>query len=105
MAKQDLSTRGTLDGLYRTSAAAAHVLTFRGAAHYNFTDLNFVPALKLTFMLGPVDNRLMAELQNAAIREFLRRTARGEGPIAAPLLPAHEALEQVVHPGEGRVGA
>jgi len=99
LAKQDLASRGTLHGLYRESAAGAHVLEVKGSAHYNFTDLNFVPALKMTPMLGPVDNRRMAQLQNEAIREFLRRTARGEGALYAPLLPAQAELEQHVFPG------
>lgn len=98
LSKQDLASRGTLHGLYRASAAGAHVLEIRGAAHYNFTDLNFVPALKMTPMLGPVDNRQMGQLQNAALTEFLARTARGEGALFAPLLPDHPALEQHVFP-------
>lgn len=99
LAKQDLASRGTLHGLYRESEAGAHVLEIKGAAHYNFTDLNFATALKMTPMLGPVDNRRMAQLQNDAIREFLRRTARGEGSLYAPLLPAQAELEQIVFPG------
>ncbi len=104
LGKHNLSTRGTLDGLYRETSAAAHLVTLQGTSHYNFTDLNFVPALKLSGMLGPIDTRLMGELQNQAIREFLRRTARSEGEFEAPLLPEHAAVEQVVHAGR-RVGA
>ncbi len=100
VAKQDLSTRGTLDGLYHESAAGAHVIDMKGAAHYNFTDLNFTPALKATFMLGSIDNRLMGELQNQAILEFLRRTTRDGGVFESPLVPAHAAVEQVVFPGK-----
>ncbi|MNK40078.1 Alpha/beta hydrolase family protein [compost metagenome] len=99
LAKQDLASHGTLHGLYRESAVGAHVLEVKGSAHYNFTDLNFVPALKMTPMLGPVDNRRMAQLQNEAIREFLRRTTRGEGALYAPLLPTQSELEQHVFPG------
>ena len=100
VAKQDLSTCGTLDGLYRESAAGAHLIDMKGAAHYNFTDLNFTPALKATFMLGPIDNRLMGELQNQAIREFLRRTTRDGGVFESPLVPAHAAIEHGIFPGK-----
>lgn len=102
MAKQDLASRGTLHGLYRESAAGAHVLEVKGAGHYNFTDLNFVPALKVSPMLGPVDNMLMARMQNDAIREFLRRTIGGGGELFAPLLPERPELEQVVFPARAQ---
>ncbi len=99
LAKQDLSSGGTLHGLYREGTAVAHILEMKGSAHYNFTDLNFVPALKFTGMVGPVDPRRMAETQNQAIREFLARTTRGGGaPLEAPLVPEHPDLDQVVLP-------
>lgn len=99
--KQDLSLRGALLGLYRGGKAGAHVIEVKGAAHYNFTDLNFVPALKFTPMLGPVDSLLVTATQTGAIMEFLRRTTREGGvPFEAPLLPARAELTQHVFPGE-----
>ncbi|MBO9540563.1 alpha/beta fold hydrolase [bacterium] len=101
MDKQDLALKGTLLGLYRGGKAGAHVIEVKGAAHYNFTDLNFVPALKFTQMLGPVDARLMAATQTGAIMTFLRQTRReGRAAFEAPLLPAHADLIQHVFPGE-----
>lgn len=97
VAKQDLSSVGTLHGLYREGSAIAHILAVKGTAHYNFTDLNFVPALKFTGMVGPVDPRRMAEIQNQAIREFLQRTTRGGGaPLEAPLVLEHPDLDAIV---------
>lgn len=99
MDKYDLSLHGALLGLYRTGRAGAHVIEVKGAAHHNFTDLNFVPALKVTQMLGPVDSRLMTETQAGALLAFLRRTTRDDGgAFADPLLPAHPALTQHVYP-------
>ncbi|MNX85276.1 isoform II [compost metagenome] len=98
--KRDLSLKGALLGLYRGGKAGAHVIEVKGAAHYNFTDLNFVPALKLTPMLGPVDAQLVTVTQNGAMLEFLRRTTReGGAAFEAPLLPAHADLSQHVFPG------
>ncbi len=99
--KHDLSLRGALLGLYRGGRAVAHVIEVKGAAHYNFTDLNFVPALKFTPMLGPVRSELVTATQTGAIMEFLRRTTRvGGAPLVAPLLPSQAGLNQLVFPGE-----
>lgn len=101
MDTHDLSLKGSLLGLYRGGKAGAHVIEVKGAAHYNFTDLNFVPALKFTPMLGPVDSRLMTATQIGAIMEFLGRITRdGGASLEAPLLPVNADLMQHVFPGE-----
>lgn len=97
--KHDLSLHGTLHGRYLESSAGAHLIEIKGAAHYNFTDLNYVTALRFTPMLGPVDNKRMAALQNQAILEFLRRTAREGGEaFEAKLVPEHDMLIPHVFP-------
>lgn len=99
--KQDISLKGTLLGLYRGGKAGAHVIEVKGAAHYNFTDLNFVPALKYTSMLGPVASQLVTATQIGAITEFLGRITReGGASLEAPLLPANADLTQHVFPAE-----
>lgn len=101
MDKYDVTLKGTLLGLYRGGKAVAHVIEVKGAAHHNFTDLNFVPALKFTPMLGPVDAHRMTGTQTGAIMEFLRRTTReGGASLAAPLLPARAELTHHVFPAE-----
>jgi dienelactone hydrolase len=71
---QDLGLHGTFDQLLKRTSSGTHVIEIAGTAHFNFTDLNFIPILKrFAPLLGDVDNKRMAGLQNQAILEFLKR--------------------------------
>jgi fermentation-respiration switch protein FrsA (DUF1100 family) len=71
---QDLGLHGTFDPLLKRTSSNAHIIEIAGTAHFNFTDLNFIPILKrFAPLLGDVDNKRMADLQNQAILEFLKR--------------------------------
>jgi alpha-beta hydrolase superfamily lysophospholipase len=71
---QDLGLHGSFGQLLKRTSSGTHVIEIAGTAHFNFTDLNFIPILKrFAPLLGDVDNKRMAGLQNQAILEFLKR--------------------------------
>ena len=92
---QDLGLHGTFDSLLKRTSSNTHVIEIAGTAHFNFTDLNFIPILKrFAPLLGDVDNKRMASLQNQAIFEFLKRDP------ASPksLLPTSNEIKQTFFP-------
>jgi pimeloyl-ACP methyl ester carboxylesterase len=92
---QDLGLHGTFDPLLKRTSSNAHVIEIAGTAHFNFTDLNFIPILKrFAPLLGDVDNNRMASLQNQAILEFLKRD------LSSPknLLPDSSEIKQSFYP-------
>jgi pimeloyl-ACP methyl ester carboxylesterase len=92
---QDLGLHGTFDPLLKRSSSNAHVIEIAGTAHFNFTDLNFIPILKrFAPLLGDVDNKRMAGLQNQAILGFLKRDPSNPNP----LLPDSSEIKQTFFP-------
>jgi pimeloyl-ACP methyl ester carboxylesterase len=92
---QDLGLHGTFDPLLKRTSSNAHVIEIAGTAHFNFTDLNFIPILKrFAPLLGDVDNKRMASLQNQAMLEFLKRD-----PLSPKnLLPDSSDVKQTFFP-------
>jgi Platelet-activating factor acetylhydrolase, isoform II len=92
---QDLGLHGSFDQLLRRTSGNAHVIEIAGTAHFNFTDLNFIPILKrFAPVLGDVDNKRMASLQNQAILEFLKR----DPSSPKTLLPDSSEIKQTFFP-------
>jgi alpha-beta hydrolase superfamily lysophospholipase len=87
----DLSLRGSFDLPLSASRRGAHLLEIGGTGHFNFTDLNYLPVVKLfSPVLGDVDGRRMGAWMNAALVEFLRRVNAPDltlETLAKPLLP------------------
>jgi Platelet-activating factor acetylhydrolase, isoform II len=89
---QDLGLHGSFDALLDRSSSGTHVIEIAGTAHFNFTDLNFIPILKrFAPLLGDVDNTRMANLQNQAILEFLER----DRSSSKNLLPTSSDVKQM----------
>ena len=94
VAGADLALRGTFDLPLRNSAGA-YLLEPSGAAHFNFTDLNYIPAIKLFApVLGSIPATQMGALVNTALLEYLRRLGRDD--FSKDLLPAQVGLRQAV---------
>lgn len=55
---------------------------FAHSAHYNFTDLNLVKALRFTPMLGKVDNALMADNLEKLLLAFFDEHLKGKTSLA-----------------------
>jgi dienelactone hydrolase len=92
---QDLGLHGSFNQLLKRTSSNAHVIEIAGTAHFNFTDLNFIPILKrFAPLLGDVDNKRMASLQNQAILEFLKR----DPSSSKPLLPPSSDIKQTFYP-------
>ncbi len=93
VAGADLALRGTFD-LPLRNGAGAYLLEPSGAAHFNFTDLNYVPAIKLfSPVLGSVPAARMGALVNTALLEYLQRLEGDD--FSRDLLPAQDGLRQV----------
>jgi predicted dienelactone hydrolase len=93
LAGEDIGLYGTMTLPAQQDANGTHILEIAGAAHNNFTDLNFTPVLKyFTPLLGSVDNATLAKQVNEAILEFLKRTPENLGQ---PLLPETEGVKQI----------
>ena len=94
VAGADLALRSTLD-LPLQSSAGAYLLEPSGTGHFNFTDLNYVPAIKLfSPVLGSIPAQRMGALLNTALLEYLRRLERDD--FSKDLLPTQEGLRQMV---------
>jgi pimeloyl-ACP methyl ester carboxylesterase len=92
---QDLGLHGSFDPLLKRTSRGTHVIEIAGTAHFNFTDLNFIPILKrFAPLLGDVDNKRMASLQNQAILEFLKR----DHSSPKNLLPDSSDVKQTFFP-------
>jgi Platelet-activating factor acetylhydrolase, isoform II len=92
---QDLGLHGSFDQLLKRTSSNAHIIEIAGTAHFNFTDLNFIPILKrFAPLLGDVDNKRMASLQNQAILEFLKR----DPSSTKNLLPDSSDIRQIFYP-------
>jgi Platelet-activating factor acetylhydrolase, isoform II len=92
---QDLGLHGSFDPLLKRTSSNTHVIEIAGTAHFNFTDLNFIPILKrFAPLLGDVDNKRMASLQNQAILEFLKR----DPSSPKTLLPDSNEIKQTFYP-------
>jgi pimeloyl-ACP methyl ester carboxylesterase len=92
---QDLGLHGSFDQLLRRTSSNAHVIEIADTAHFNFTDLNFIPILKrFAPLLGDVDNKRMASLQNQAILEFVKR----DPSSPKNLLPDSSEIKQTFFP-------
>jgi pimeloyl-ACP methyl ester carboxylesterase len=92
---QDLGLHGSFDQLLKRTSSNAHVIEIAGTAHFNFTDLNFIPILKrFAPLLGDVDNKRMASLQNQAILEFVKR----DPSSPKNLLPDSSGIKQSFYP-------
>ncbi len=95
--KQDLGLHGSFDQLLKRTSSGTHVIEIAGTAHFNFTDLNFIPILKrFAPLLGDVDNNRMATLQNQAILEFLKR----DSSSLKNLLPDSSEIKQTFFPAQ-----
>ena len=94
---QDLGLHGTFDQLLKRTSGGTHVIEIAGTAHFNFTDLNFIPILKrFAPLLGDVDNKRMASLQNQAILEFVKR----DPSSPKNLLPESSDIKQTFFPAQ-----
>jgi dienelactone hydrolase len=92
---QDLGLHETFDPLLKRTSSNTHVIEIAGTAHFNFTDLNFIPILKrFAPLLGDVDNTRMASLQNQAILEFVKR----DPSSPKNLLPDSSDIKQTFYP-------
>jgi Platelet-activating factor acetylhydrolase, isoform II len=92
---QDLGLYGSFDQLLKHTSSGTHIIEIAGTAHFNFTDLNFIPILKrFAPLLGDVDNKRMASLQNQAILEFLKR----DSSSPKNLLPDSSDVKQTFFP-------
>ncbi len=96
---QDLGLHGSFDPLLKHTSSNAHIIEIAGTAHFNFTDLNFIPILKhFAPLLGDVDNKRMTSLQNQAILEFLKR----DPSSPKSLLPDSSDIKQTFFPARYR---
>jgi pimeloyl-ACP methyl ester carboxylesterase len=92
---QDLGLHGSFDQLLKHTSSGTHIIEIAGTAHFNFTDLNFIPILKrFAPLLGDVDNKRMASLQNQAILEFVKR----DPSSPKNLLPDSSEIKQTFYP-------
>jgi pimeloyl-ACP methyl ester carboxylesterase len=92
---QDLGLHASFDPLLKRTSSGTHVIEIAGTAHFNFTDLNFIPILKrFAPLLGDVDNTRMASLQNQAILEFVKR----DPSSPQNLLPDSSDVKQTFYP-------
>lgn len=100
MKGRDLSLAGTLDPLFQHSSAGSHVIEVPNTAHYNFTDLNHVQALRFTPMLGKVEGLKMERWLNTAVLTFLQRLNDPHDPVTLqqPLLNDPEVHEVFFRP-------
>ena len=70
---------GTNSFYAENSSKEAFSLTFDGAAHYNFSDMNFMPPfLRYTPLLGKIDGIKMAELLNKTVLGFFDYELKNE---------------------------
>ncbi|GEM46436.1 alpha/beta fold hydrolase [Deinococcus cellulosilyticus] len=83
--KQNVAVAGSMDPLFQHSSAGSYVLEIPGTAHYNFSDMNYVQALRLTPMLGRIDGLKMEKLLNTAVLTFLQRL-KEPATLGQPLL-------------------
>ncbi len=91
----DLSLHGTFDQPLR-SGKGAYLLEPKGAAHMNFTDLNYVPVIKLfSPILGSIDGKRMGNILNTALLEYLRQLEQ-KPDFTKNLLPTQDDVRQVV---------
>jgi dienelactone hydrolase len=90
---KDIGMHGTFDAALAVGTQPAHVIEIAGAAHNNFSDLNYVQLLKhITPVLGSVDGRDLARWQNEATLTFLRRLE--QGGLQQPLLQPDARINQ-----------
>jgi predicted dienelactone hydrolase len=93
LAGEDIGLYGTMTVPAQQDANGTHIIEIAGAAHNNFTDLNFTPVLKyFTPLLGSADNATLARQVNKAMLEFLKRTPE---TLEQPLLPETEGVKQI----------
>lgn len=90
---KDIGMHGTFDTVLAAGDQPAHVIEITGAAHNNFTDLNYVQLLKyITPILGSVDARELARWQDDATLTFLQRLDTGD--LRQPLLVPDARVNQ-----------
>lgn len=96
----DLGLHGTFGIPAGTSSRSTYVMEIAGTGHFNFTDLNYLPILKLfSPLLGQVDNACLGTRLNQVLVEFLNRV-NGPNPAAdeIPLL-SQANVHQLYFPG------
>jgi hypothetical protein len=91
----DVSLHGTFD-LPLSQGRGAYLIEPEGTAHFNFSDLNYIPVLKLfTPILGGIEGKYMGKLLNSALLEYLRQLEQGTD-FSKVLLPETSDLRQKV---------
>ena len=95
---QDVAVAGSMDPLFRHSSVGSYVLEIPGTAHYNFSDMNYVQALRFTPMLGKIQGLKMEHLLNTAVLTFLERLKAPE-TLGQPLLKDPAVREVFFSPG------
>ncbi|GGJ26150.1 alpha/beta hydrolase [Deinococcus roseus] len=88
----NIAVAGTLDPLLKHSSAGSYVVEIPGTAHYNFSDMNYLQALRFTPMLGKIQGLKMERHLNQAVLAFLQRLQQPE-TLGQPLLKNPEIKE------------
>ncbi|ELR67703.1 Carboxylic ester hydrolase [Photobacterium marinum] len=68
----------------KASAGGGCEAQFTGAAHMNFSDLNYVTPLKYAGILGAIDSNVMHKATNGLLVGFFNQYLRGGEPMQAP---------------------
>jgi pimeloyl-ACP methyl ester carboxylesterase len=78
------SSMAGVNGAWLGSAAApAYELVIEGAAHHNFSDLTYIPFLKMTGLIGPIDGARAGAMIEAYTLAFFDRYLKS---AASPIL-------------------
>lgn len=94
-AGKDLSLHGTFD-LPLSQGQGAYLLEPQGTAHFNFSDMNYIPILKLfTPVLGSIEGQYMGKLLNKTLLEYIKQLEQGTN-FTQLLLPQSPDLRQRV---------
>jgi pimeloyl-ACP methyl ester carboxylesterase len=95
LAGENISLNGTFNQALNYPKGA-YILEPDGASHMNFTDLNYVPIIKLFApILGRIDGKRMGTILNGAMLEYLQRLEQNTD-FSKELLPTTDDLHQVV---------
>lgn len=84
---ETLNTSNLNTPLFETSTQGGCVAIFKGAGHMNFSDLNYVPFLRLIKVLGPVNQEKFGIEQNHLLVSFFDRHLKGD---ETPYVPVYD---------------
>lgn len=71
--RKDINMEGINGAWFDSASAPVYELTIKGAGHYNFSDLTYIPFLKMMGLIGPIDGTRAGTMIKAYTLAFFDR--------------------------------